>query len=134
MTLAAAAGIQAGSGLLQYLLGGQAEERPMQTGMMAPGQLELLKRMLASFQNGGGEFGFGPAAQAGHQTLARMFGDRGIPMTSGVAQGSFAQMMAQAMQGDAQNRRNHGMQLIGAQPGSVINYDRRGFGMGGAGQ
>jgi hypothetical protein len=38
-------------------------------------------------------------------------------------------MMAQAMAGDAGNRRAYGLNLVGASPGSLFNYDRLGKGM-----
>lgn len=122
----AAAGTQLLGGLLG---GGGPEQRPMNTGMTNPMQVDLLNRMMQAYQGGSGEFGFGPAAQSGMATLQRQMGQRGIGMQSGVAQNALAQMMSQAMQGDSMNRRQYGMGLVGAQPGSMFNYDRLGSGM-----
>ena len=123
----AAAGL--GSALGGLMGGGGPEQRPMHTGMMVPEQAELLRKMIAAYQGGSGEFGFGPAATSGMATWRNMMGQRGIGLDSGVAQGGFAQMMAQAMGMDSQNRGQFGMGLIGAQPGSLFNYDRLGTGM-----
>ena len=123
---AGALGLQ---GLGALFGGGGAEERPMNTGMTNPGQIDLLNRLMQAYQSGSGEFGFGPAAQQGMATMQQQMGQRGIGMGSGVAQGAISQMLAQAMQGDANNRRQYGMGLVGASPGSMFNYDRLGHGM-----
>jgi hypothetical protein len=125
--------VAAGAGSLLGGLfgGGGAEQRPMNTGITNPEQVALLRRMIEAYGQGSGEFGFGPAAQSGYATLSGLLGGRGIGMGSGVAQSALSQMMSQAMTADSQNRQNYGMNLVGAGPGSLFNYDRLGVGTSG---
>jgi len=117
MTLAAM-GAQFAGGLFG---GGPSDPAQTYTGVGSLPQTNLLNSMILAAQQGSGEFGFGPAAQQGYQTMANQMGQRGISMDSGVAQSALGNMMQQAIAGDTASRRNYMMGLAQARPWTV-NY------------
>jgi hypothetical protein len=79
-----------------------------------PQQQALLNRQISDFQNGGGDYGFGQSAKAGNATLTDMLANRGIALDSGAGLAAQSNMLGAALAGDAQNRRNYGLQLAQA--------------------
>jgi len=81
-----------------------------------PLQVALQNSMINRYMGGGGEFGFGGAAKQAQATLGQGLARRGISPDSGVAQSAMGSMLSQALQGDVQNRRNYGLNLMSQGP------------------
>jgi len=90
-----------------------------------PMQVQLQNALLGRFMGGGGEFGFGGGAKQAQATLGRAGQRRGISPDSGVMQSAMGGMLAQALQGDVQNRRNYGLGLMTQSPQHFLALQRQ---------
>ena len=122
-------GIGTGISTLGGLLGGgQGQPATTYTDMIIPQQRGLLTQLINQYASGGGDFGLGASVRQGSSTLQNMLANMGIAPGSGAHASALSRMMAQAVQGDAQNRRQYGLALGQASP-AMMNFQQLGGGM-----
>lgn len=117
----------AGLNFLGDLFGGSdvPEQIPSYTGFANPAQANTLNALLAAFQRGDGDFGFGGAARQGTAQLDQYLRDSGMPgARGGIADSLRAAMLGGAMTTDANNRRSYGLNLINANP-QMVTYQNK---------
>ena len=118
-------GVNALGGLLS---GGGQDQATTYTDMIIPQQRGLLTQMINQYASGGGDYGLGASLREGSATLQNMLAQMGIAPGSGAHASALSRMIANAVQNDAQNRRQYGLALGQASP-AMMNFQQQGGGL-----
>jgi hypothetical protein len=97
------------------LMGGEKDPALGNLHLVNPAQQMLYNQMVRGVASGQGEFGFGSNIKQGKSQLQDFMASRGVKMSpeSGAYAGAMGNMIGQASAGDAQNRRQFALNLLG---------------------